>query len=440
MSTIKFIQQAVNYIEANLKSELTVAEVADQAGFSPYHFSRMFCNIVGMPVSGYITKRRLYHAIYAVQNGVKSIDAALEYGFDTYAGFYKAFIREFGCSPSKYLKLTAVSQPEPVNLLEEGKFMLTRSQIKQLLKNWDIDCQAEIKNTLVNNRKTNDTWYIGQEYVFKTSRNIAGLKTHIAISQTLSAKRFQAATAIPTKNGQDFITENDRYYILTRRIQGQPLTSAERYNSDRYQIGQKYGAAIAQLHQVLAEQDQNITVDDHNLLETVLNWALPKVKQLMEQWGYALPEEFYQDYQTKFSQLYPKLPRQIIHRDPNPSNIIFANNEVTGFVDFVISERNIRLFDPCYCATGILSEADNQERSYDQWPEILQGILAGYNQTLNLNEAEKEAVPYVIYSIQLIFIAWLDGRDELKDIAIKNREMLAWLWKNHDIIKETARL
>ena len=140
MSTIKFIQQAVNYIEANLKSELTVAEVADQAGFSPYHFSRMFCNIVGMPVSAYITKRRLYHAIYAVQNGVKSIDAALEYGFDTYAGFYKAFIREFGCSPSKYLKLTAVSQPEPVNLLEEGKFMLTRSQIKQLLKNWDIDC------------------------------------------------------------------------------------------------------------------------------------------------------------------------------------------------------------------------------------------------------------------------------------------------------------
>ena len=52
--------------------------------------------------------------------------------------------------------------------------------------------------------------------------------------------------------------------------------------------------------QVLAEQHQNITV----MITIYRNCptGLP-VKQLMEQWA-CLPEEFYQDYQTKFNQLH----------------------------------------------------------------------------------------------------------------------------------------
>jgi serine/threonine protein kinase len=68
----------------------------------------------------------------------------------------------------------------------------------------------------------------------------------------------------------------------------------------------------------------------------------------------------------------------IIHRDPNPSNIMFENGEVTGFIDFVISERNVRLFDPCYCATGILSEAETIiPDGYDQWP-IVSSIVRNF--------------------------------------------------------------
>lgn len=65
------------------------------------------------------------------------------------------------------------------------------------------------------------------------------------------------------------------------------------------------------------------------------------------------------------------MPHNIIHRDANPSNILFSNGEVSGFIDFEISEKNIRLFDPCYCATGILSEAEGVEGNFEKWPELL---------------------------------------------------------------------
>lgn len=264
-------------------------------------------------------------------------------------------------------------------------------------------------------RKSNDTWTIGSDYTFKTGKNIAGLSTHIAISKTLTKNGMDAAYPLPTKTGADFITED------------------ERYTGDRVEVEHKYGHAIAKLHQVLKKQDHNLDANDKSLLDTVLNWALPKTKQVMAQWDCPLPEEFYHEYTNTFSQLYPNLPRHIIHRDPNPSNIMFDNGEVTGFIDFIISERNVRLLDPCYCATGILSEAGNVDGGFEKWPQILKGILTGYDKIANLTETEKQAIPYIIYSIQLIFIAWLDGSEEYKDIALQNRKMLSWLWENKEI-------
>lgn len=126
------------------------------------------------------------------------------------------------------------------------------------------------------------------------------------------------------------------------------------------------------------------------------------------------------------------MPRHIIHRDANPSNIIFNEGQVSGFLEFQISERNVRIFDPCYCATGILSEAGEIEGDYEKWPEILRGIMRGYDRIVNLSHLEKEAIPYVIYSIQMIFIAWLLDNDSYKSLAMRNREMLVWIWENRD--------
>lgn len=439
MNCYKNLLTIINYIEENLKSEIETEDFSEITGFSIYHFYRLFSCYVGMPVAAYITNRRLHHAIYSIQKGNKSIDIALQYGFNTYSGFYKAFRREFGCSPTKYLELNTVKRPTPIDLKEEAEFMLNQREINQLLSNWNIEKDLEIKDafTAGGSVKLNDTWIIGKDYIFKTGKNVSGLRTHIRISKELEKSGMASSVPIKTIQDDDFILKDDRYYVLTKYIKGKFLSPEERYAENGVQIAEKYGAAIGNLHKILKKHD-DIEVNDSNLLNIVLDWALPKTKKIMKQWGCPLPDEFYEDYIENFTKLYDHLPRHIIHRDANPSNIIFYKGEVSGFIDFEISERNVRIFDPCYCATGILSEASEIEGDYDKWEEILIGIISGYDKIVKITEIEKRAIPYVIYSIQMIFIAWLLTEKVNKNLAVRNREMLQKIYqmmKNKDVFQ-----
>ncbi len=105
------VQTALDYIDEVLTEPLSVAKIAGQVGYSPYHFSRSFSQAVGMPVMAYVTWRRLQFAQHALSQGGKVIDAAVEYGFDTHAGFTKAFKRCFGYPPS--LCFLRVNTPQP---------------------------------------------------------------------------------------------------------------------------------------------------------------------------------------------------------------------------------------------------------------------------------------------------------------------------------------
>lgn len=116
MEYLDLIQCSVDYIEANLQTELTAAELAQQAGFSLYHFCRLFQSATGLPLKRYILRRRLCHAAYAMHCGSLGVDAALRYGFDTYAGFYRAFLREFGCTPYAFLRARRARLPPMCSL------------------------------------------------------------------------------------------------------------------------------------------------------------------------------------------------------------------------------------------------------------------------------------------------------------------------------------
>ena len=59
MDNRNLIQQSLDYIEDNLQAEITAAELAEQAGFSLYHYYRIFQQATGLPVMQYILRRRL---------------------------------------------------------------------------------------------------------------------------------------------------------------------------------------------------------------------------------------------------------------------------------------------------------------------------------------------------------------------------------------------
>ena len=61
------IQQSIDYIEDNLMTEITAAELAQMAGFSLFHYYRLFQHATGLPVMQYILRRRLLYSVYAMR-------------------------------------------------------------------------------------------------------------------------------------------------------------------------------------------------------------------------------------------------------------------------------------------------------------------------------------------------------------------------------------
>ena len=90
MDYAEIVQSSIDYIEENILADISIQELANKAGFSMYHYCRLFQSAVGMPVSQYMVRRKLLHALHEIKAGQSMTDAALAYGFDTYAGFYNS--------------------------------------------------------------------------------------------------------------------------------------------------------------------------------------------------------------------------------------------------------------------------------------------------------------------------------------------------------------
>ncbi len=110
------IQESIDYIEDHLKDDLTAETLARIAGFSPYHYSRVFHAYVGKTIMEYIRCRRLAHAAVELVQGKRIIDIAMNYGFETHNGFGKAFRKTYGCAPEKYRPYVSGQMPAKVDL------------------------------------------------------------------------------------------------------------------------------------------------------------------------------------------------------------------------------------------------------------------------------------------------------------------------------------
>ena len=100
-----YIKPSLDYIEQNLKTDIKTEELANMTGYSVTHYRRIFIQATGSSVAKYISEKRINHAIAEISSGRKVIDVLYEYGFDSYSGFYRAFVKMYGCSPKKYLMM-----------------------------------------------------------------------------------------------------------------------------------------------------------------------------------------------------------------------------------------------------------------------------------------------------------------------------------------------
>jgi len=198
--------------------------------------------------------------------------------------------------------------------------MVTQKKVTQILTKWGLEAET-ISNiySQLSGDKQGHVFYIGNDFVLKITPHLEAIQNHITLSHILEKAGLTIAIPVETKDNKKYVIDNELYCLLTRRVKGEQIKTEDLYQDDYASKARYIGEIIGQLHQVLANYDE-ISCNDANLFETVTKSAIPKCTSTM-----GLTQIFYDDYLNTFGTLYPRLPKQVIHRDLNPSNILIWN-------------------------------------------------------------------------------------------------------------------
>ncbi len=99
----EMVMRAVEYIEAHLKEDIHLDDIAAAAYCSPYHFHRVFKQITGETPGNYIRERRLTEAAKELcESDRRILDIAIEYGFESQISFTSSFKKRHQLPPGLF--------------------------------------------------------------------------------------------------------------------------------------------------------------------------------------------------------------------------------------------------------------------------------------------------------------------------------------------------
>lgn len=101
---LRRIYKVQDYIESNINDSLSIEELADVAGFSKFHFHRIFKGIVNESLSRYVNRLKLERATHLLtyRTDMTITHIAYHFGFTDSAVFSRTFKSHYGISPSQY--------------------------------------------------------------------------------------------------------------------------------------------------------------------------------------------------------------------------------------------------------------------------------------------------------------------------------------------------
>jgi AraC-like DNA-binding protein len=97
------VKRAIAYIQAHYAEPITIAQLADVAGFSQVHFMNSFKKAVGTSCIEYLIEYRLALAAIELRETDHSVtQIALDHGFQTISYFNRAFRKRYHMTPTDY--------------------------------------------------------------------------------------------------------------------------------------------------------------------------------------------------------------------------------------------------------------------------------------------------------------------------------------------------
>ncbi len=99
----KAFTRVLLHIQENLDTSISLEQMAQLAGFSPYHFHRLFHEFLGESLMSHVRRLRLERAASWLKNSNHSISRiAFDSMYDNHESFTRAFRRAFQISPREY--------------------------------------------------------------------------------------------------------------------------------------------------------------------------------------------------------------------------------------------------------------------------------------------------------------------------------------------------
>ena len=249
-------------------------------------------------------------------------------------------------------------------------------------------------------------WELDQAYVIKVYQDKDQLERNMKISQILGECGIPVAKPVLTETGEKYAVYGNNYFLMTEKLQGSMIV-----NGKDKTIAWEMGRAIARLHRAFLKCEREMEFWDNSLLKEMKGWIRDTF--IKNEWK-ILKEAEYVKTVTSLEQIYDFLPKQLIHRDVHFGNFLFFEGRLSGYIDFDLSQRNIRIFDICYFLTGLLAEETDDAFTETEWMESVRSVTAGYESISKLSAQDKEAVPCVMESIEILFMAYFISVNDTK--------------------------
>lgn len=132
-----FLLRADEYISKYLKEDFSLEEMASFCGYSTFHFSRKFKLATGKTVMEYVREKKIYAAAELLAQGSRVCNAAMEFGFDTHAGFTKAFLAVTGCNPQQYSIHRKTTAVKGMDAMKENKVVIRSIRTEDVNDLWE---------------------------------------------------------------------------------------------------------------------------------------------------------------------------------------------------------------------------------------------------------------------------------------------------------------